>query len=222
MNKKGIVILLLTIMLLIITAAIIVIITPRRHCIIAGELTVPGMLKSIYAAEATWRQVDPENNGLNDYWTYDISGLYRILRRNEPAAFITLYLAEADYKPAFDAVFGNYPILENWAQAAIKPKPLYGYYYQAMLFDEEGNLYNQNQVGDNKIKAANSSKFAFTAYPEKYGTPYCYSIFIINEKGIIYATDCGSDDAKIVLKWPGKDPTTVKGPGGKYWMPTGN
>jgi hypothetical protein len=177
-----------------------------------------GMLKAIQAAEAMWRQNDIDGNGIQDYWTYDLSGMYRTLKNGKPTCYINIDFAKADTGWHKDGTFGA-GITEDWNPISVTLGPKSGYYYQAILTDEDGIPYNQNWVRG--VKATNSTKFAFVAYPMVYGSSGDRT-FIINERGVIYATDCGSDEAKIILKWPGKYPELIKGPGGKYWMPTGS
>jgi len=185
----------------------------------ANESSAIGTLKLLSSAEAIWRQQDCDGNGINDYWTYDISCLHRAYRKDNETklAFISIDVARADMAPASIAggitPFGN-PQIESWANVITCPKS--GYRFQAMVTDEKGLPYNQNPIGPNKITATNSHKYAFVAYPDVYATSGI-NTFIINEEGTISANDTGSDANKIILRWPGKDPTTIPGPGGRNW-----
>ncbi|MBI5360863.1 MAG: DUF2950 family protein [Planctomycetes bacterium] len=171
---------------------------------------------SLLNAERIFRQEDFDLNGINDYWTYDVSFLFRILNpENEEIALIEIQTANADAKPARSDEFGN-----ELKISAERKNVDRKFIYQAMLFDESGVAYNQNPVGVNRVRAANSCKFAFVAYPCKYGE-FAKRTYIANETGKVYYTDCGSDTRKIVLQWPGPDPTRVKGPGGEYWRQVG-
>jgi len=182
------------------------------------EISAVSGLKSICNAESIWRMQDSDGNGERDYWTYDISCLYRMKGNNAlPATLIDISIAWADYAPAGDEAFGA-----DFIEASrLKGKgqiPHYGYLFQAMESDENGEAYNQNEVGVNKIKAANSYKFAFVAYPKQYGHSGKRT-FIINEEGTVYSIDSGSDQAKIVLQWPSQSPLGQPGPGGRTWQP---
>jgi len=185
----------------------------------ANENSAAATLKLITAAEAMWRQQDCDGNGINDYWTYDISCFHRTYRSDNETkiCFIAIDSAKADMTPA--SMFGGIipfgtPQIESWANLTTCPKS--GYRFQAMVIDEKGMPYNQNPIGPNKIPATNSHKFAFVAYPEVYA----YSginTFIVNEEGTIYANDTGNDANKIILTWPGVNPTGVEGPNGRFW-----
>ena len=183
-------------------------ITPRIY---ANEASAVASLEFLYSYESKWKQQDADGNGIKDYWTYDISCFNRMYRADgtTKVGIIDISLARADGNRATDNIFGTSPAIEPWStgptQLSFTTKS--GYDFQAMKLDENGNSYNQNEVGENKIKATNDSKFAFVAYPEIYCTSGVH-VFIINEKGNVYSTDLGTDsENKIVLKWPGQDPT---------------
>jgi len=174
----------------------------------ANECNAISTLIKMVEYEEKWKQEDYDKNEKPDYWTYDVSCLYRLNK-------VTLLdIAKADYKPAPDGLFGNLPIIENWSGVSLDSKA--GYCFQAMLLDEDGNPYNQNTVGTNKIKATNSNKFGFVAWPKVYGVSGLRT-FIVNQSGIIYTTHGCGDDKKVVLQWPGKNPTEVKSPSGLNW-----
>jgi hypothetical protein len=189
--------------------------------LLSHETTAIAGLKQLVLAETTWHEQDPDKNGIKDYWTYDISCLHRMYQADGKTKInlIDIGFAAEDEAWAKNDIFGA-GIIEPWTDAITEEGSPSLYSYRAMLTDEDGQLYNQNEVGENKTKATNSSKFAFVAYPyiiEEFGA----RIFIVNESGTIYATKkSGSnlDDKRIVLQWPGKDPTKVKGLGGEYWV----
>lgn len=179
----------------------------------ANEISAVSSLKTIAKAEALWYQQDADGNGIKDYWTYDVSGLCRMLRADglTKCEFISIDLANADASPAEVDIFGNNK-LSFRLNTAIMPK--YGYLFEAMTWDENNEPYNQETVND--IPATNRTKFAFVAYPKTYGSTGSKT-FIINESGAAYEVDPGSDQNKIILQWPGIDPSEVAGPSGKKW-----
>jgi len=184
-----------------------------------NETTAVGGLRTLVTMESTWQQQDYDENGRHDYWTYDISCLYRIppteiKTTNGAVVWNAFYFVRADAAPAQDNVFGSGTI-EIWAGKVATPTPLGGYLYKAFKKDENGNLYNQNLF--KKIPATNDSKYGFIAVPAVYGISGT-RIFIVNETKNVYATDPVSDEKKWIDQWPAKDPTTVFGPGGKKWQ----
>lgn len=182
----------------------------------ANETDAIGTLKAIGKSEIVWLQKDYDGNGIKDFWTYDVACLYRIQQSGttNKVELIDISAARADAYRAPMWLFGKIPLLAQIEDDSLIPKK--GYYFQAMFKDETGNSYNQNTVGTNKIKATNSYKYAFVAYPAVYGKTGIRT-FIINESGVIYGQDTKGDSDKIILDWPGIDPVQVKGTDGKSW-----
>lgn len=173
-------------------------ISPQR--IAANETAAQGNLKVIMSSQMSWRQMDADNNVQRDYWTYDISCLYRMKdAAGNARKFIDMTLAKADVKPADAKLFEGK--IEDWG--SIKPEPKYGYSFQAMTTDESGGVYNQNEL--NGVKVANDYKFAFVAYPAEYDKTGKRT-FIVNETGTVYGKDTGGQP---VLQWPAADPVSA-------------
>lgn len=183
--------------------------------IMVNELVTILRLAKLQAIQTIWQQQDKDGNKKRDYWTYDVSCLYRMLQADgtTPVETIEKEFAQADGAPAKNDSFGDVKIV-TWEEASLKPIPRSGYIFQAMVKNQKGVNYNQNVVG--KVTAANDREYAFVAYPTVYGKTGIKT-FIVNQAGKTYSTDCGGDDKKIVLNWTGDNPTTVKGPGGKNW-----
>jgi len=178
------------------------------------EASAVSCLKYLPNAESLWFHQDVDGNGIKDYWTYDVSCFHLALRSdNTKISFIPLDLARADANPVKPGIFGDkyFRIIDL---TEVTPTPKSGYLFRAMELDEKGHPYNQELV--NGVPATNKSEFAFVAYPEVYA----YSginTFIVNEEGTIYANDTGNDANKIILTWPGVNPTGVEGPNGRFW-----
>ncbi len=211
--------------LLIALAYFLYISIPRNsHTLSYNEISAESRLRSLVSCEAMWVHYDLDGNGKKDYWTYDISCLYRMIMLKNPLKEITsvnplinLTFVRADAAAAADDVFGK-GIIELWTGITQTAVPASGYLFRAMERDENGNLYNQNEFKG--VKALNESKFAFTAYPVKYGETG-YRTFIFNEEGTIYGIDTGSDARKIIIQWPGVNPETIDGPVvGRKWHRT--
>ena len=71
-----------------------------------------------------------------------------------------------------------------------------GYYYQAMLFDQDGQSYLPAGTPLPRANNAppgvctNANRFGFTAFPDRYGYDGLIS-FIVNEDGVIWHKDTG-------------------------------
>ena len=177
-------------------------------------------LRILAKAEQKWYNEDLDRNGKNDYWTYDISCLYRLCLQDNTTkvAAIDLSIARADANPA-EIKGGVEPFsqtlqIEPWHswKTALRPKD--GYYFQAMELDEDDKIYNQDWVGD-RVRATNAMKFAFVAFPVEYPKTGVRT-FIVDQSGTVYGTD--TSGATRVVKWPGKDPTQITAKGGQNWI----
>ena len=180
-----------------------------------NENSAIASLKVMLSVEAAWLQQDTDNNGVKDYWTYDVSCFFRALHSDNETNgdLMSLDVAKADAKPARTDAFGNkYIRITSLPEAT--PIPYNGYYFQMMDLDQDGKPYNQGKV--NGVPATNNHRFAIVAYPAIYESAGVYT-FIVNQEGTMYATDCGSDSKKIVLQWPGNNPSAMRGPGGGRW-----
>ncbi|MBI4834748.1 MAG: DUF2950 family protein [Planctomycetes bacterium] len=152
-------------------------------------------LKNFKFLEIEWHQEDYDGNGKHEYWTYDISCLVRIPNRDGK---IWHPLAAADGAPAER----NDAFDKDWWQGSSRDGWI-GYFYRAMLKDETGTPYNQNEFKG--IKALNEFKFGIVAYPSEYNSTGRLT-FIINEKGVIYYKNTKGEP---VLEWPAENPQTA-------------
>jgi hypothetical protein len=172
--------------------------------IVNNEPSAIASLKMLVSSEAVWLQQDADGNGIKDYWTYDVSCLHRMYRADNATkiSFIAIDHARADANTAETGDFGSFPLIEDWTDIALAPRN--GYYFQAMELDENDEPYNQEEVGETKIKATNRTKFGFVAYPAEYGRTGRRT-FIVNEQGTIYSIDVNPDIQGVALRWPGSD-----------------
>jgi hypothetical protein len=198
-----------------------VIVNPYLYLLHCGgdgnETSAMGTLKQLLSTEMMWAQQDPDCNGRKDYWTFDISCLHRMYRLDNSTnvAFIPLDVARADMAPGLftgsSNPFGEQPTIKSWWNNTnrIMTQPKSGYWFGAMLTDEDGKPYNQNYIGSSQIKGLNDRKYAFVAYPVKYGETGIRT-FIVDETGTIYGWDSGSDKNKVILQWPKQDELNTK------------
>jgi hypothetical protein len=126
-----------------------------------NEMRSASVLKRLCDAEADFRENDRDGNGVHDFWTGDIAGLYQF-------GLIDRATAEADAHPLVPLV--------------PKPIPKDGYLFVALdMDDSERPPQAYRQVTDNKSgKVHHLTKFGFCAYPEKPGLTGNY-IWIVNE-----------------------------------------
>jgi hypothetical protein len=154
--------------------------------------------KALVTMEAIWRSQDIDKNGVADYWTRDIAGFYAVHNEGKPVALIDKAFARADATPAM-----NYLVLEGG------PVAKQGYFFKAIKTDPDGKPYVKPDSLPPKAENApdgpstNSSRFAFCAYPDKYGVDGKLT-FIVCEDGVVWQKDLGAD-AKGVDAWPNPD-----------------
>jgi type II secretory pathway pseudopilin PulG len=174
--------------------------------IAANETSAAGTLKGIVTSEAMWRQNDSDRNTINDYWTGDVSGFYRVLDgQGNAVKIMDIGVAKADNAPRAADADGVAPDIGP-AVAAGAPSPKSGYYFQAMSTDENGVAYQVDGADADANAWENTSDYAFQANPDKYNSSGI-SIFVVNGNGVIWKKDIGNTNA--VLIWPGDDPSSA-------------
>ncbi len=146
----------------------------------SNERNAAHFIKTLASAEADFRANDRDGNGVQDFWTADVSGLYSIAR------LIDREVAEADARP-------RVPLVS-------KPIPYHGYYFVAMETDNsEDQDETLRQYTDKKSgKVHHPAKFAFCAYPAEFGVTG-RNTFIVNEGNTILWRHTGGDP---VIQWP--------------------
>jgi hypothetical protein len=168
----------------------------ERRTLEENERMAPAALKTLSAANADFRSNDRDGNGINDFWTGDVAGLYSLGApvgpgRSESIRLIPPEIARAD-------------------AAHPGAVPHHGYFFVAMQTDENGIPYRQVTGPRPGIKPErNLSKFAFCAYPAEYGRTGRFT-FIIDEGNRRFKIDTAG---KPVLKWPTDDELKAKNSG---------
>lgn len=166
----------------------------------SNERNAVGTLAAIWIAQENFKANDVDRNGVGDYWTGDVSGLYWISNpaTMKPTACLSdLGAVYADLF-TFNDAGGTFQGIDNDADgdpdteymlpAGIPRAPKTGYWYQAMIEDEHGNAYAMDTDGQGNCH--NYSKFAVAAIPAAWDSVgrNCY---IINESGDVYRRDFG-------------------------------
>lgn len=118
-------------------------------------------LYTLRSAHWDFRENDRDSNGVKDYWTGDIAGLYKF-------GLIERRLAEADAHPIVPLV--------------PKPIPFHGYFIKVLIQDDTSNppeAYAQ-ETDLKSGKVHHRSKFAFCLYPADPGVTGDY-IYVTHE-----------------------------------------
>jgi type II secretory pathway pseudopilin PulG len=140
----------------------------------SNERSAAAMLKTLTSAESDFRANDRDGNGVPDFWTKDVAGLYHLVPpgSSEPIQLISKDLANADP-----------------TRPCAKTMP--GYWFEAMDKDQEGLDYRQGPRKDR-----NPTRLGFLARPEDRSTGR--SVFYVNEGNTIFRR---SIDLPLLRRW---------------------
>lgn len=158
----------------------------------ARERDALAAMKAIAIAEVSFKTSDRDRNERNDYWTGDVSGLYRITTggpNGDPIRLIDLSIAIADgfrmqNRPKDERFEFNHAALSNENTAASN-----GYYFQMLeAYELPSNARGKYDDGTGH----HINRFAVLAYPATYGNE-TNTVFFLNEQGVIYRRDPGGN-----------------------------
>ncbi|MBV8878467.1 MAG: hypothetical protein JO332_00750 [Planctomycetaceae bacterium] len=162
----------------------------------SNERSASTTLKTLTSAEADFRANDRDGNGVNDFWTGDVSGLYyvRPAGSGPEIKLIELDAANADARPLFPLAQGTMPKA--------------GYSYKALDRDDsfkgsEGEYKRDTDKSGRKVH--HEGKFGFCAFP-KSDSEGKY-VFYVNENNTIFreagtkAKDAFPDDSSLKSYW---------------------
>ena len=162
----------------------------------ANERNAATSLKTMSTAEADFRANDRDWNHVNDFWTYNVCGLFTMTSAAVPGnagntttdpsiKLIDLSVASADTESG-TAGFGEYAALSTFAIPSAKA----GYWYSALTNDMSvagtpDQTYRQDTAGTPAMGSVhNTSKFGFLAFPDSLSSGKY--VFIVNENNTIY------------------------------------
>jgi hypothetical protein len=152
----------------------------RRADRAANERSASMALRQLASVEAEFRANDRDKNGVNDFWTGDISGLYSLDVGAGALQLIPREIAEADAAP-----------LKPLVPA---PVPYKGYLFRVLEVDHfdmdpKNERYQQDTGGKPPMgNVHHPAKFAFIAYPARYPTNGKYS-FVVSESNTVFRKD---------------------------------
>lgn len=169
----------------------------------ANERNASASLKTLATAEIDFRSNDRDGNRINDFYTYDVAGLFVIqvgtasggsvsygssnvmIKMIDPSIAGADSVTAADFT-AVDATTGG-PFFGYRRLSTNIPTrgPKAGYWYYALESDaSEGSLDDYTQDTDGTgINCHHASKFGFGAYPDSFGAGR--SVFMLNESATV-------------------------------------
>ena len=158
----------------------------------SNERNASASLKTVATAEADFRSNDRDGNRVNDYWTYDIAGLFSLI----PAGGATTDLTNA-IKLIEVSICGAETMTRNTniahtsggtemaVNSYVIPAPKAGYWYMALLSDSSPTtavIYVNSTDGGST--SHNTSIFGMAAYPDSMSSGR--QVFVINEGNTMF------------------------------------
>ena len=134
-------------------------------------------IKTLAIAEADYRTNERDGNGIKDYWTGDVAGLYvnKLIQRE---------IAEADANPLNPLV--------------PKPIPYRGYFFIALDVDDSVGADYRRDTDGKSGRVHNLTRFGFCAYPAVPGQSG-RTTFIISEYNLLFEIN---KEGTPVHRWP--------------------
>ena len=157
---------------------------------VKDEREAMSSLTLVAHVEDSFKRGDHDTNGVKDFWTGDVSDLFRLYNS---AGNVTV--AEADIAPLTPLV--------------PQPVPWNGYYFVALSKgpDSYHEMHDYQTDTDNSGRKVHSKRrFGFCAYPAEYGLTGNFT-FIINEENTVFRIDNGGKPLKDYPTFgePGRD-----------------
>lgn len=151
------------------------------------EGSASSALKTIALVERDFRANDRDENGVHDFWTGDVSGLYSLRVKGRELRLISRSIAEADSGPIRGLC---------WPRRSD-----HGYFYSALEADDSNpdrpEPYYQDTGGNRPMgEVHHLNKFGFCGYPGSGSSRG--ATFIINEKNTMFRLI----GAGHITRWP--------------------
>jgi prepilin-type N-terminal cleavage/methylation domain-containing protein len=156
----------------------------------SNEKAAGASLKTVNSAQETFRNSDLERNGVSDYWTGDLAGLYAIAEvaggARPIASLNDAPMASADAAAMAPGAYNNGTYQHGGIPLSAAPKS--GYWFQAELRDVNGNALMVDTDGFGAVH--NVGTYAFCAVPSAYGATGSFCL-ILNQGNAIFRRDLG-------------------------------
>jgi prepilin-type N-terminal cleavage/methylation domain-containing protein len=156
----------------------------------SNERNASASLKTLASAEADFRGNDRDGNGVQDFYTGDVAGLFTLapIGVAESIKLIELSVALADasllpFGAAAPNLAGTVGAVGGFGIQSAKA----AYWYRKLTTDETGVAYALVTNGRGAFNASacfNTSKFGFCAFPDTRSSGR--NVFFINEGNTIY------------------------------------
>jgi hypothetical protein len=153
----------------------------RKIALRSNEQAADVAISDLREIERVFKEQDKDGNGVNDFWTGDVSGLHTF-------GLLDRAVAEADVAPLSPLVS--------------KPVPYHGYYFMALEGDDghvNTDFSNKMDTGGNVQmgKVHHLNRYSFCAFPEIQGVTG-RRIYIVNENRTVFF----SEKVQPPKSWP--------------------
>lgn len=162
-----------------------------------GQEEVKEHLAEYFLAQSMFRDLDLDGNGVADYWTGDVAGLYRFQVEGEPLRLIPAPIAQSDGAALEDGAFGTIPADTS------KHKKITYYAFRAIPTDASGQRLAQDTDGSG-YAWRNASRFAVCAFPKGYGR-VGRQTYLLTQEGGVWIKDTEGKPVDCVPDDPGAD-----------------
>jgi type II secretory pathway pseudopilin PulG len=162
----------------------------------SNERNASASLKTVATAESDFKVNDRDGNRVNDYWTYDVAGLYTLLPANSPLdlgrsiKLIEISIAGAETYNISKNIAWKGTETELSPTNFLRQAPKAGYWYEALISDNTPTaaggtaaLYATDTDGTTDL-VHHSSIFGVAAYPDSMSAGK--QIFVINEGNTMF------------------------------------
>jgi prepilin-type N-terminal cleavage/methylation domain-containing protein len=165
----------------------------------SNERNASASLKTIATAQADFRANDRDSNRVQDFWTYDVAGLYMLAPGMIPAAStiasriklidISIASADTEVEAGIDiTTVGSLSSYSATSATTVQPASAKsGYWYFAMDSDNQTGTVVAYKLSDGIFTALttkNTGAFGFGAWPESMGVGR--NMFVINENNTVF------------------------------------
>jgi hypothetical protein len=157
----------------------------KKAMLVETDMSASLLMRTLVNVQAMVKFTDADGNGVEDYWTGDVAGLYGM----QDAAGNRIMMIPRSMAAADAAALENYG-LDATGQAN------QGYLFRVMITDETGAVYQADGDGDGNA-VTHAERFGICAYPETYEPGK--KTLIVNQLGTVYGKDNGG---VAVMTWP--------------------
>ena len=176
----------------------------------SNERNASASLKTMATAEADFRANDRDGNKVQDFWTYDVSGLYSAFPPGSTSSaaikLIEISIAGADFTNMTGLTVSTSTPGTTIITSYTKSQPKSGYWYYALQSDVTSGtaVTYLSDTDGTSTSIHNNSAFGFAAFPDSFSSGR--QLFIVNEANTQFKRQCISAAKTVTTAPPGVYP----------------